>query len=121
MSSLPFSSDSRRSRLSRLPCLFLTFLTLLLFLSPPSSSAAPRLSKGKRISMNFYKAEIRHVLFLFSEIGGLNFVLSDTVKGQVTIKLRNVPWEQALRAILRLHRLGMRYEGEIALIAPLSK
>lgn len=85
------------------------------------ASAAPPLHQGRRISVTFHKTEIRHVLSLFSELSGLNFVLSDDVKGQVTLRLRNVPWEKALGAILKIHRLGIRYEGSIALIAPLAR
>lgn len=77
--------------------------------------------RGRRISIFFHKVEIHNLLRLFAEISGLNIITSDKVQGSVTLRLRNVPWDQALHLVLRTLKLGMEREGNIIRIAPLSE
>jgi type IV pilus assembly protein PilQ len=73
---------------------------------------------GERLSLNFQDIEIRAVLQLIADFTGLNMVTSDTVKGNVTLRLQNVPWDQALDIILKTKGLDMRKEGNVILVAP---
>ena len=73
---------------------------------------------GERLSLNFQDIEIRAVLQLIADFTGLNMVTSDTVKGNVTLRLQNVPWDQALDIILKTKGLDMRKDGNVILIAP---
>ncbi|HAA56671.1 MAG TPA: type IV pilus secretin PilQ [Myxococcales bacterium] len=77
--------------------------------------------RGRRISMYFRKVEIHNLLRLFSEISGLNVITSSNVKGRITLKLRNVPWDQALDLVLKTLKLGMEREGNIIRIATLTE
>ncbi len=76
---------------------------------------------GHRTSMYFRKVEIHNLLRLFAEVSGLNIITSDQVKGRVTLKLRNVPWDQALDLVLKTLKLGMEREGNIIRIATLKE
>ncbi len=76
---------------------------------------------GRRISMYFRKTEIHNLLNLFAEISGLNIITSDAVRGRVTLKLRNVPWDQALDIVLKTLKLGQEKEGNILRIATLTE
>ncbi|RME50639.1 MAG: type IV pilus secretin PilQ [Deltaproteobacteria bacterium] len=73
---------------------------------------------GQRISLDFQNAEITSVLRLISEVSKLNIVTSGRVGGRITIKLQDVPWDQALDVILRTSGLGKVQEGNIIRIAP---
>ncbi len=73
---------------------------------------------GERISLNFQDIEVRAVLQLLADFTGLNIVASDSVAGNVTLRLDNVPWDQALDFILKSKGLGKREDGNIVLIAP---
>ncbi len=73
---------------------------------------------GERLSLNFQDIEVRAVLQLFSDFTGLNVVLSDTVSGKVTLRLKNIPWDQALNIILKAKGLGMRQVDNVIMIAP---
>lgn len=73
---------------------------------------------GERLSLNFQNIEVRAVLQLIADFTGLNLVASDTVTGSVTLRLKNVPWDQALDIILRSRGLGMRKTGNVMLVAP---
>src|SRR2546427_3899834 len=75
---------------------------------------------GKRISLDFQDAEISSVLRLIANISGLNMVVGDAVKSKVTLKLLNVPWDQALDLILKLNNLGQIREGNILWIDTLA-
>jgi len=68
---------------------------------------------GKRISLDFQDAEISSVLRLIADVSGLNMVVGEAVKAKVTLKLLNVPWDQALDLILKLNNLGQLREGNI--------
>jgi type IV pilus assembly protein PilQ len=73
---------------------------------------------GEKLSLNFQDIEVRAVLQLIADFTGLNIVTSDTVNGNVTLRLRNVPWDQALDIILKTKGLGKRQMGNVLLIAP---
>ncbi len=73
---------------------------------------------GERLSLNFQNIEVRAVLQLIADFTGLNLVTSDTVKGNITLRLKNVPWDQALDIILKTKGLGKRQSGNVILIAP---
>ncbi|MCZ6560190.1 MAG: type IV pilus secretin PilQ [Gammaproteobacteria bacterium] len=81
----------------------------------------PELEKeyvGERMSLNFQDIETRAVLQLLADTSDLNMVVSDTVQGSVTLRLQNVPWDQALDIVLRTKGLDMREQGNVILIAP---
>ena len=73
---------------------------------------------GERLSLNFQDIEIRAVLQLIADFTGINMVTSDTVQGSVTLRLQNVPWDQALDLILKTKGLAKRKQGNVMLIAP---
>ena len=91
--------------------------------SPADSAAASRQQSqfpfdGKRISLNFEDIDVRTVLSILADEVGLNLVVSDTVSGNVTINLRQVPWDQALDLILQTRGLASRRSGDVLLVAP---
>ncbi|HAM50807.1 MAG TPA: hypothetical protein DCP92_09000 [Nitrospiraceae bacterium] len=75
---------------------------------------------GKKISLDFQDADIVPIFRLIADVSGKNIVVSPEVKGRLTMKLINVPWDQALDLILRTFSLGKTEEGNIIRIAPLS-
>ncbi|MDQ6646279.1 MAG: type IV pilus secretin PilQ [Pseudomonadota bacterium] len=74
--------------------------------------------KGKRVTFNFQDIPVRSALQLIADISGLNLVASDSVGGSVTLRLVNVPWDQALDVILRAKSLDKRRNGNVVWIAP---
>jgi type IV pilus assembly protein PilQ len=76
--------------------------------------------KGQRISMDFQDAEVANILRIIAEVSNLNIITSDEVKGKVTLRLVNVPWDQALDIILRSKSLGAAQEGNVLRIAPIA-
>ncbi|MEC4685974.1 MAG: type IV pilus secretin PilQ [Nitrospirota bacterium] len=75
---------------------------------------------GRKISLDFQDADIIPIFRLLADVSGYNVVVAPQVTGKITIKLINVPWDQALDLILKTHNLGMVLEGNIIRIAPLS-
>jgi type IV pilus assembly protein PilQ len=73
---------------------------------------------GERLSLNFQDIEVRSVLQLIADFTGINVVVSDTVNGSLTLRLKNVPWDQALDIILKTKGLAMRQTGNVMLVAP---
>lgn len=73
---------------------------------------------GERLSLNFQNIEVRAVLQLIADFTSLNLVASDTVTGNVTLRLKNVPWDQALDIILKSKGLAMRQAGNVIMVAP---
>lgn len=73
---------------------------------------------GDKLSLNFQSIEVRAVLQLIADFTGLNLVASDTVGGTITLRLQNVPWDQALELILKTKGLDKRKIGNVLLIAP---
>ncbi|HVG64083.1 MAG TPA: type IV pilus secretin PilQ [Hyalangium sp.] len=76
--------------------------------------------RGKRVSFEFKDIDIQNLLRVIAEISKKNIVVADDVSGKVTIRLRNVPWDQALDLILRTKNLGKEEVGNIVRIAPLK-
>lgn len=74
--------------------------------------------QGKAISLNFQDIPIRTVLQLIADFNGLNLVITDSVSGNITLRLDDVPWEQALDIILKVKGLGKRMDGNVLMIAP---
>jgi type IV pilus assembly protein PilQ len=70
------------------------------------------------LTLNFQDIETRAVLQLLAETSGRNIVVSDTVQGNVTLRLRNVPWDQALDIVMTTKGLDMRQNGNVILVAP---
>lgn len=83
-----------------------------------SVAAAPRAYKGRPVTFNFQDVPVRTVLQLIAEESSLNIVASDTVQGNVTLRLVNVPWDQALDIVLRAKGLDQRREGGVVWVAP---
>jgi type IV pilus assembly protein PilQ len=73
---------------------------------------------GDRLSLNFQDIEVRSVLQLLADFTGLNLVVSDSVNGNLTLRLKNVPWDQAMDIILKTKGLAQRRAGNVILIAP---
>ncbi len=73
---------------------------------------------GDRLSLNFQDIEVRSVLQLLADFTGLNLVVSDSVAGNLTLRLKNVPWDQAMDIILKTKGLSQRRAGNVILIAP---
>ena len=74
--------------------------------------------EGQRLTLNFQDIETRAVLQLLAETSGRNIVVSDTVQGNVTLRLRNVPWDQALDIVMTTKSLDMRENGNVIIVAP---
>ena len=88
--------------------------------TPSSKSAlAPSpLDDLRPISLNFQNVEISTLLQVFAEFTGLNLVATDSVKGQVTVRLTDVPWPQALQIVLQSKGLASRQDGRVLWVAP---
>ncbi len=76
---------------------------------------------GDRISLNFQDIEIRAVLQLIADFTELNLVASDTVQGRITLRLQNVPWDQALELVLKTKGLDKRQIGNVLMVAPAAE
>ncbi|HEX5787076.1 MAG TPA: type IV pilus secretin PilQ [Woeseiaceae bacterium] len=74
--------------------------------------------EGQRLTLNFQDIETRAVLQLLAETSGKNIVVSDTVQGNVTLRLRNVPWDQALDIVMTTKGLDLRQNGNVIIVAP---
>ncbi|HEX9851156.1 type IV pilus secretin PilQ [Candidatus Deferrimicrobium sp.] len=84
------------------------------------SSDVGRKYHGQRISMDFKDADLTNVFRIIAEVSNLNIITADDVKGKVSVRLVNVPWDQALDIVLRSKSLGAVQEGNVLRIAPLS-
>lgn len=73
---------------------------------------------GEKLSLNFQNIDVRSVLQLIADFTDLNLVASDTVKGDITLRLQNVPWDQALDLVLKTKGLDKRKVGNVLLVAP---
>ncbi|PTL78538.1 type IV pilus secretin PilQ [Vitiosangium sp. GDMCC 1.1324] len=87
-----------------------------------ASEGAPQQARyrGKKVSFEFKDIDIQNLLRVIAEISKKNIVVADDVSGKVTIRLRNVPWDQALDLILRTKSLGKEEIGNIVRVAPLK-
>lgn len=75
---------------------------------------------GRRIDLDLKDADIHNVLRLLADVGRVNIVTADNVQGSVTIRMRNVPWDQALDVVLQAKSLGMVHQGNMIRVAPLA-
>lgn len=73
---------------------------------------------GEKLSLNFQNIEVRSVLQVIADFTGLNIISSDTVTGNITLRLKDVPWDQALEIIMQSKGLDKRKNGNVILIAP---
>ncbi len=89
---------------------------------PGVAPAQPRadrgLPPGAPISLSLREADLRDVLRSFAQLGGFDLVLDASVRGSVTVELRQVPWERALQVILQTHGLGAEIDGRILRLRP---
>lgn len=76
---------------------------------------------GEKLSLNFQDIEVRSVLQLIADFTNLNLVASDTVQGSITLRLQNVPWDQALDLVLKTKGLDKRQVGNVLLVAPAAE
>jgi type IV pilus assembly protein PilQ len=74
--------------------------------------------RGERLSLNFQNVEVRAVLQVIADFTGLNIITSDTVNGNLTLRLKDVPWDQALDIVMQAKGLDMRKNGTVLWIAP---
>jgi len=74
--------------------------------------------KGEKLSLNFQNIDVRAALQVLADFTDLNFVVSDTVTGNLTLRLKDVPWDQALDIILDTKALAMRRKGNVITVAP---
>jgi type IV pilus assembly protein PilQ len=81
---------------------------------------APRAYTGERISLDFQNAELHNIIRIIGEVSGKNIVVSDKVTGKVTLKLRDVPWDQALDIVLASRNLGVEEAGNVLTIYDLQ-
>ncbi len=75
---------------------------------------------GRRVDLDLKDADVHNVLRLLADVGRVNIVTADNVSGSVTIRMRNVPWDQALDVVLQAKGLGMVRQGNMIRVAPLS-
>ena len=73
---------------------------------------------GERLTLNFQDIDVRAVLQLLADTSGQNIVVSDSVQGSVTLRLQNVPWDQALDIVMRTKGLAMRRRDNVILVGP---
>lgn len=85
-------------------------------LASSTFAAAPNL-----VSFEFANADVHSVLRIFAEVGRFNLVTSEAVSGKVTVTLRNVPWNEAMDAVLAAKGLGLEKTGNIVRVAPLTQ
>ena len=97
--------------------LFAGLFTLQAACAVSASSAPP----GELLSLNFQDIEVRSVLQVLADFSGVSLVASDAVQGRVTLRLQDVPWEQALDLVLRSKGLERRTEGNVLLVAPIGE
>ena len=76
---------------------------------------------GEKLSLNFQDIEIRSVLQILADFTELNIIAADSVLGNVTLRLNDVPWDQALELILKSKGLGKRQNGNVVMVAPLAE
>jgi type IV pilus assembly protein PilQ len=86
----------------------------------PGTLAQQRNFTGRRIDLDLKDADIHNVLRLLADVGQVNVITADNVSGTVTIRMRNVPWDQALDVVLQSKGLGMVRQGNMLRVAPLA-
>lgn len=91
---------------------------------PPKPQVQPKKEEvysGQKLSLNFQDIDVRSVLQLIADFTNLNLVASDSVNGKITIRLQNVPWDQALDIILKTKGLDKRRTGNVIMVAPTAE
>ncbi len=87
----------------------------------PTVLGQQRRYTGRRIDLDLKDANVHNVLRLLADVGRVNIVTADNVQGSVTIRMRNVPWDQALDVVLQAKQLGMIRQGNMIRVAPLAE
>lgn len=85
------------------------------------NKAKPQTYTGNKISLDFQDIEVRRVLQLLADFTGINMVAADTVQGNITLRLKDVPWDQALDIVLKTKNLDKRRNGNVIWIAPVTE
>ena len=93
-------------------------LLALVLAATPALAKSPR--ETKRISLDVTRANVHDVLRMLADVGRLNLVVAEEVQGTVTLKLRNVPWSEALEVVLASRGLGQERRGNSLRVAPLK-
>jgi type IV pilus assembly protein PilQ len=91
------------------------------FTSSIQAQAGAGRFNGRRIDLDLKDADIHNILRLLADVGRVNIVTADDVQGNITIRMRNVPWDQALDVVLQAKGLGMVRSGNLIRVAPLDK
>ncbi|MEW6376175.1 MAG: type IV pilus secretin PilQ [Thermodesulfobacteriota bacterium] len=86
----------------------------------PEEGLPEKAYTGKRLSLDFKDADIKNILRLIAEVSNLNIIAGDDVTGKITMRLVDVPWDQALDVILQARSLGMSRVGNVVRVAPLD-
>ncbi len=110
--------------MTRLRCTSIALcLVLLLSLSAGHTSGATSApaTPPKTISLDVQGTDVRDVLRLLAETGGINILASGEVQGAITVRLVDVPWEQALEVVLKLTGLAQERQGNVILVAPAER
>ena len=76
---------------------------------------------GERLSINLQKIDVRSALAVIADFTGINFVTSDSVQGEISVNLKDVPWDQALDVIMRSKGLSKRQTGNVIWVAPTTE
>ena len=97
-----------------------TFAVELKPVTVAEQAAAPKHFKGKKLTLNFQNIPVRSVLQILAEFTGKNIVVSGDVGGNITLRLHDVPWDEALDIILKTQGLAMRQSNDVIMIAPAS-
>lgn len=84
-------------------------------------SSKPSNYSGNKLSLDFQDIEVRRVLQLLADFTGINMVAADSVQGNITLRLKDVPWDQALDIILKTKNLDKRRNGNVIWIAPVAE
>lgn len=87
----------------------------------PNKPSSSQSYTGKKISLDFQDIEVRRVLQLLADFTGVNMVAADSVQGNITLRLKDVPWDQALDIILKTKNLDKRRSGDVIWIAPVPE
>ncbi|MGA7965836.1 MAG: type IV pilus secretin PilQ [Gammaproteobacteria bacterium] len=97
-----------------------TFAVELKPVTLAEQAAGPKQYKGKKLTLNFQNIPVRSVLQILAEFTGKNIVVSGNVNGNITLRLHDVPWDEALNIILKTQGLAMRQSNDVIMIAPAS-
>src|SRR5436309_3176421 len=87
----------------------------------PGRPTRQKVYTGQKISLDFKDADIVNVLRILSEVGGENIVITDDVKGRITVRLVDVPWDQALDIVLQTNRLQCLKVGNVRRVSTVTR